>query len=287
MKKIKILIVDDASFMRDIVRKGVRSVYPGFATKEAADGSQAKNMLAQEDFDLILCDWEMPKMTGEELLGWLRTEGPKPDTPFVMITSRGDKDHVVKALELKANNYIVKPFTNEKLSEVITKQLTQSLGLKIDELRKLGTGSAVGVASGSNDAMSLLTGGATKATPRSKANSDSKSVSAKSARPKEQSIAQLRWKDLKTKCLIKEISLDSVTAVIRGDNSIPSIMELVVFDLVSNEGKDISRINGYTYQLQAREANAESEFVNITIRFVDGDDQDKQAHLERFIQSVS
>ncbi len=61
MKKIKILILDDAAFMRDIVRKGVRSVYPVFATKEAADGSQAKNMLAQEDFDLILCDWEMPK----------------------------------------------------------------------------------------------------------------------------------------------------------------------------------------------------------------------------------
>jgi len=285
MKKIKILIVDDASFMRDIVRKGVRNTYPGFATKEAADGSQAKTMLGQEDFDLILCDWEMPKMTGEELLGWLRTDGPKPDTPFVMITSRGDKDHVVKALELKANNYIVKPFTNEKLSGVITKQLTQSLGIKVDELRKLGAGSAVGVAPGSNDAMTLLTGGATKAT--SSSNSNSNTTPSNSARPKEQSIAQLRWKDLKTKCLIKEISMDSVTAVIRGDNNIPSIMELVVFDLVTNDGKDISRINGYTYQLQAREANAESEFVNITIRFVDGDDQDKQAHLERFIRSVS
>jgi DNA-binding response OmpR family regulator len=286
MQKIKILIVDDASFMRDIVRKGVRSQYPGFTTKEAADGSQAKSILSQEDFDLILCDWEMPKMTGEELLAWLRTEGPKPETPFIMITSRGDKDHVVKALSLKANNYVVKPFTNEKLSEVITKQLCQSLGMKADKLRKLGASSAAGVAPGNNDAMSLLTGGSKAvktATPTANAPEPDNVLSAK---PKEQSIAQIRWKDLKTKCLIKEIDMNSVTAVIRGDNNIPSIMELVVFDLVTNGGKDISRINGYAYQLQARETNAESEFVNITIRFVDGNDPDKQAHLERYISSL-
>jgi len=288
MKKIKILIVDDASFMRDIVRKGVRSLYPAFVTKEAADGSQAKSILSQEDFDLILCDWEMPKMTGEELLGWLRTEGPKSDTPFVMITSRGDKDHVVKALELKANNYIVKPFTNEKLTDVITKQLSQSLGIKADELRRLGAAASAAMASGSNDAVSLLTAGTSKNNRSSTvSNTISSEKEAKSVRPKEQSIAQLRWKDLKTKCLIKEINMNSMTAVIRGDTNIPSIMEMVVFDLVTNGGQDISRINAYIYQLQAREANAESEFVNITIRFVDGNDPDKRAHLEHYISSLS
>ena len=81
--------------------------------------------------------------------------------------------------------------------------------------------------------------------------------------------------------------MNSVTAVIRGDDNIPSIMELVVFDLVTNNGKDVSRINGYTYQLQAREASLESEFVNITIRFVDENDPDKQSHLERFIDSLN
>lgn len=285
MKKIKILIVDDASFMRDIVRKGVRSLYPAFETKDAADGSQAKSILSQEDFDLILCDWEMPKMTGEELLSWLRADSPKKDTPFVMITSRGDKDHVVKALALKANNYIVKPFTNEKLTDVITKQLTQSLGIKANELLQLGAASIAGVSSGTNDAVSLLTASVSNSHVSTTSHSDGNNV--KSVRPREQSIAQLRWKDLKTKCLIKEINMNSVTAVIRGDNNIPSIMELVVFDLVSNNGQDVSRINGYTYQLQARETSAESEFVNITIRFVDGNDPDKQAHLERFIASIS
>ncbi len=282
MKKIKILIVDDASFMRNIVRKGVRSVYPSFETKEAADGKQAQSLLMQEDFDLILCDWEMPKMTGEELLAWLRSEGAKKETPFVMITSRGDKDHVVKALALKANNYIVKPFTNEKLTEVINKQLTQSLGATIGDLRKWGANNSASLSSTSSDAVSLLTASSSNAI----INSKERTSRAQSVRLKEQSVAQLRWQDRKTKCLVKEISTDSVTAVIRGDSDIPGIMELVVFDLITNNGKDISRINGYTYQLQAREASAESEFINITIRFVDGNDPDKQAHLERYISEV-
>lgn len=291
MKKIKILVVDDASFMRDIVRKGVRSSYPGFVFKEAADGSQARSMLKQEDFDLILCDWEMPKMNGDELLVWVREESSRKDTPFVLITSRGDKDHVVKALELKANNYIVKPFTNEKLLHVVTKQLITSLGIEEKTLRQMG--SAQSVISGGSDSVSLLTN-ASKNTGLSgdipiaeKVNGHSNQVKVKSARPKAQTIAQLRWRNLKSKCLIKEISMDSVTAVIRGDADIPSIMELVVFDLISNNNQDISRINGYTYQLQAREASAESEFVNITVRFVDGNDEHKQAHLERYIDSLT
>jgi len=282
MNKVKLLIVDDASFMRDIVRKGVRSMYPGFSIKEAADGSQAKSILSQEDFELILCDWEMPKMTGEELLGWLRTQGPKPDTPFVMITSRGDKDHVVKALELKANNYIVKPFTNDKLTEVITKQLIASMGVKAEQLRTMGAGNTSAETASSSDAVSLLTA---NSAPLSSMQSNQQQAKTKTARPREQSIAQLRWQDLKTKCLIKEISLQSVTAVIRGDANIPAIMELVVFDLVTNDGQDISRINGYTYQLQARESNAESEFINISINFIDGNDADKQAHLQRYMDS--
>ena len=288
MKKIKILIIDDASFMRDIVRKGVRNSYPGFVTKEAADGSQAKSLLKQEDFDLILCDWEMPKMTGEELLAWVREESPKPNTPFVMITSRGDKEHVVKALELKANNYIVKPFTNEKLTDVVTKELTKALGIEAKTLRHMGAAQS-SMASGS-DAVSLLTqkrsSEASLSTPVNSSQQE-KAEGGKVARPKAQTIAQLRWKDFKTKCLIKEITMESVTAVIRGDSDIPSIMELVVFDLVTNNGQDISRINGYTYQLQAREASMESEFVNVTIRFVDENDPEKQAHLERFIDSLN
>jgi len=286
MKQIKILIVDDAAFMRDLVRKGVRSTYPGFLLKDAADGQQAKNIIKQEDFDLILCDWEMPKMAGDELLTWVRQESSQPDLRFVLITSRGDKEHVVKALELKANNYIVKPFTNEKLVDVVTKQLTSSLKISKDELKKIGTKGQESIIS-SASAVDLLTKSySKKADPVPTPINRQENNYSKSVRPpKDQNIAQLRWKNFSTNCLIQKISLDSVTAVIRGDNNIPAIMEMVVFDLVTknDEDEDVSRINGYTYQLQARESNAESEFVNITVHFVDKDDPDKTAHLKRYM----
>lgn len=287
MKPIKILIVDDAAFMRDLVRKGVRSTYPSFVIKEAADGQQAKGILKQEDFDLVLCDWEMPKMTGDELLTWVRQESSQKDVRFVLVTSRGEKEHVVKALELKASNYIVKPFTNEKLIDVVNTQLTQALKISKDELRKRGnTGQSSVVSSAS--AVDILTQGGGKkvdTTPVNKMRTPDYSKGVKP--PKDQNIAQLRWKNFTANCLIQRISLDSVTAVIRGDNNIPAIMELVVFDLVTNKGQDVSRINGYTYQLQARETSAESEFVNITVHFVDGDDPDKIAHLKRYMSLAS
>lgn len=83
--------------------------------------------------------------------------------------------------------------------------------MSTNELRKLGASSRAPMAPGTNDAVSLLTGGVTKSNSPSKV-SNSNEESVKSARPKEQSIAQIRWRDLKTKCLIKEINMNSVTA---------------------------------------------------------------------------
>jgi len=282
MKQVKVLIVDDAAFMRDLVRKGVRGTYPGFILKEAADGQQAKSILKQENFDLVLCDWEMPKMSGDQLLTWVRQESSQPDVRFVLVTSRGDKEHVVQALELKANNYIVKPFTNEKLVDVVTKQLTSALKISAQELKRIGTKGQDSIVSSTN-AVDILTQSYTKKVDTVPVNKPETNYSKSVKPPKDQNIAQLRWKNFTANCLIQKISLDSVTAVIRGDNNIPAIMELVVFDLVTNNGEDISRINGYTYQLQARETSAESEFVNITIHFIDGDDPDKIAHLKRYM----
>lgn len=87
--------------------------------------------------------------------------------------------------------------------------------------------------------------------------------------------------------MVKVLSLNSVTVIIKGDQNIPAIMEMVVFDLVTDKGNDVSRINGYTYQLQAREENQESEFVNMIIRFVDNEDEEKKAHLKRVMTNFS
>jgi len=144
MDALRVLIAEDASFMRELVRDGMRAAFPGFKLDEVMNGAQAKQLLEKQDYDLVLCDWEMPEMTGPELLEWLRAEPGKEQTPFIMITSRGDKEHVVKAINLGVNNFIVKPFTGDKLVNIATKVLCKARGISPDALRKLAGSPAAG-----------------------------------------------------------------------------------------------------------------------------------------------
>ncbi len=74
MSKVSVLVVDDATFIRDLVKKGLRNYFPGIHTEDAVNGRKAQTLLGKEAFDLILCDWEMPEMSGLELLTWCREQ---------------------------------------------------------------------------------------------------------------------------------------------------------------------------------------------------------------------
>ncbi|QKQ25121.1 response regulator [Candidatus Reidiella endopervernicosa] len=156
MTKVRVLVVDDAAFMRDIVKKGMRSTYPAFQLDEAAHGKQAQTMIGKSDYDLILCDWEMPEMNGAELLQWIRETPEHAHLPFIMITSRGDKENVVEAIKLKVSNYIVKPFTNEKLINIATDVMSKAMKLSAKQLQEIGGARPDKIQSGS---VAILTGG--------------------------------------------------------------------------------------------------------------------------------
>lgn len=64
MSKVSVLVVDDAPFIRDLVKKGLRNAFPGIALEDAVNGRKAQVLLSREVFDLVLCDWEMPEMSG-------------------------------------------------------------------------------------------------------------------------------------------------------------------------------------------------------------------------------
>lgn len=70
MSKVSVLVVDDAPFIRDLVKKCLRNAFPGIVTEDAVNGRKAQAILSREAFDLVLCDWEMPEMSGIELLTW-------------------------------------------------------------------------------------------------------------------------------------------------------------------------------------------------------------------------
>lgn len=119
-KGMKILIVDDFSTMRRIIKNLLRDL--GFNnTMEADDGSTALPMLQNGDFDFLITDWNMPNMPGIDLLREVRKDDRLKSLPVLMVTAEAKRDQIVEAAEAGVNGYIVKPFTAETLKEKIEK----------------------------------------------------------------------------------------------------------------------------------------------------------------------
>jgi two-component system, chemotaxis family, chemotaxis protein CheY len=121
-KHIKILVVDDFATMRKVIRNLLKQVgYENII--EADDGSNALKILKSQKIDLVISDWNMPNMTGLELLKAVRSDEDLKSTPFLMVTAEALQDNVIAAVKAGVSNYIVKPFTAEVLNEKITKIL--------------------------------------------------------------------------------------------------------------------------------------------------------------------
>jgi two-component system, chemotaxis family, chemotaxis protein CheY len=121
-KNMKILVVDDFSTMRRIVRNLL--VELGFSNpliQEADDGENAIAMLRSHPFDLVVTDWNMPNMTGIDLLKAIRAEASLKGLPVLMVTAENNRDQIIAAAQAGVNGYIVKPFTAVTLKEKLTK----------------------------------------------------------------------------------------------------------------------------------------------------------------------
>ncbi len=117
---MKILIVDDFSTMRRIIKNLLRDL--GFTnTQEADDGSTALPMLKSGSFDFLVTDWNMPGMTGIELLKAVRADPDLVKLPVLMVTAESKREQIVEAAEAGVNGYVVKPFTAATLEEKIKK----------------------------------------------------------------------------------------------------------------------------------------------------------------------
>ena len=118
--KMRILVVDDFASMRKIIKGLLKQI--GFQNiEEADDGSTALEKLKIGEFDLVICDWNMPKVPGIEVLKAIRNDPRLKDLPFLMVTAEAKKDNVMEAVKAGVNQYIVKPFTAETLQKKIEK----------------------------------------------------------------------------------------------------------------------------------------------------------------------
>lgn len=117
---MKFLVVDDFSTMRRIVRNLLKEL--GFTNvQEAEDGVDALQKLTGGNFDFVVSDWNMPNMTGIELLRKIRSDPSLKHLPVLMVTAEAKKENIIEAAQAGASGYIVKPFTAATLDEKLKK----------------------------------------------------------------------------------------------------------------------------------------------------------------------
>ncbi|MCS5561649.1 MAG: response regulator [Marinobacter nauticus] len=290
MAILKALVVDDASFVRDLVKRTVRQRFPVIETTDAQNGRRAQSLMSRTSFDLVLCDWEMPEMSGLELLQWMRQQPQYQKVPFIMITSRGDKDHVIEAVKEGVSEYLGKPFSPEGLSKKIIKVMGRRLKDAMDRSGK----SLEGPAEAFKESAALLTQKREAPASRPEASKPEPVAdnpllnvgSAKAAAGKPQargvmSMASVRFSDSTLKSVVKDINLTEVRVIAKRDQEFPGILDQAVVDIDMGDGQ-MARLNGYVHQLQAVDKRQDTDFVSVTIRFVD-EDPKKLEDLSRFV----
>lgn len=126
-KDMKILIVDDFSTMRRIIKNLLRDL--GFTnTEEADDGTTALPMLENGHYDFLVTDWNMPGMSGIDLLRKVRAHDRLKTMPVLMVTAEAKKENIIAAAQAGASGYVVKPFTAATLEEKLGK-IFEKLGM--------------------------------------------------------------------------------------------------------------------------------------------------------------
>ena len=119
-KNMRILIVDDFSTMRRIIKNLLNDL--GYTnTAEAEDGNSALTALGQGSFDFVVTDWNMPGMTGIELLKAIRADDRYKTLPVLMVTAEAKREQIIEAAQNGVNGYIIKPFTAQTLEEKLGK----------------------------------------------------------------------------------------------------------------------------------------------------------------------
>lgn len=277
---LKILVVDDASFTRDLIKRTLRRQFPACMVDEAVNGKKAQQMLSKTRFDMVLCDWEMPEMTGVELLKWCREQPnyQKEQVPFLMITSRGDKSHVIEAVQSGVTDYLGKPFSSEQLvNKVMSAAKKHNIDGKLAS-QKARPGSALGSDSSSAASLDILLGAGSKTTQVTP------KVTAPSVTMKDVKIpTMVRFENKQFRCMVIKLSRQETTLLIKSDDVIPAVLGQAVLDL-EYQGQ-VNRLNYYVQSVATTEKKHDSTFLTVTLALIDQDDE-KEAFMKSLFESL-
>jgi len=285
--KPQVLIIDDATFTRDLIKKTIRSDFSNCEIHEANDGKKAVSILKKlKKMDIILCDWEMPEMGGDEVLVWCREQPTFEKTPFVMVTSRDDKEDITAAVNLGVTDFLTKPFKSDQLVQKLTKafkrcdKLTDAKGKKKSSVNS-------GLAADTTDILTTAFGGSHSTKTASSAKSAQKPVQkVAQPTPKDMERTSLQMADIKLDCLIEAINLKSIVLLSKRNDEIhtPLFGSGFIELALPNNSEVTEKINGYVSKLEAAEDKIDSKFIRIVISIIKTD-QDHTAFLQKYLKA--
>lgn len=260
MAKLRLLVVDDAKFIRDLVQKTLRTEYPEIELMEASDGRKAQAILQRNSFDMILCDWEMPEMSGIELLKWVRSQENMQEQPFILVTSLDQKEHVVEALKAGVSDYVTKPFSAEQLISKVMKQLIKSGRITREEAMNMGRKERISSAGGAE----LLAGGNVLTTQAKKPATARKGPKGK---------ALLLVGEQRMTVIIRDINKLEAQLLGKLSEGKPALAEEVTLGLVfGSEDKAIKvTVKAYVSSLQLAERSQHTDKFNLRVQFLPQD----------------
>ncbi len=253
MKKIRLLTVDDDKFIRELVNKTLRAQYSSFEITEAENGRKAQSLLQDHSFDLVLCDWEMPEITGLELLQWVRAEEKLKQQPFILVTSLDKKENVQLALQAGVDDYIAKPFTPDQLYKKVIKQLIKSGRLTQEEATQMARKDRIGAAGGAE----LLAAGKTTRPPAS---------TRKAPLPK----ALVMQANQRAAVTLRELNAREALVLVKRADFLPELASEVHLGLVSDAeaGPIKVSLRSYVSSLQLAERQPQSELAFIRLQLL-------------------
>ncbi|MFI8621339.1 response regulator [Marinomonas sp. NPDC078689] len=275
---IKILVVDDASFTRDLIKRTIRQQFPASVVEEAVNGRKAQKMLEKSQFDMILCDWEMPEMTGVELLKWCREQAnyKKEDIPFIMITSRGDKSNVVEAVQSGVTDYLGKPFSSEQLvNKILSASKKHKMESKLAAEKPRNAANAAGQGGVAAASIDVLMGAGKSTRPVQATKFTHPAATAVTS--KDVKIpTMVRFEEKQFRCMVIQLSKQDVTILIKSDDVVPQVLGQAVLDL--ELAGQVNRLNYYIQSVATTEKKHDSTFLTVILGLID-QDAEKEAFI--------
>ncbi len=285
MAAIRVLIVDETAFVRDALKRALRRFLKDVEIHDAVNGHRALSVLRTNKINLIITDWYMEEMSGQELVQWCRNEEKYAKCPIMVISDEGDRNMVMAAINAGASDFMPKPFSPDEVQKKVVKQLAR-IGYKPKGLSATPQGFGMGTAD-------LLTGGGGggsskpqvmkpreiksaagfgKAAPAKGGGAGGKKAAAKAGNF--EGIAHIHFKFGSTRCRVKELSLTGMSGIIeRPDDGeeMPALFDEATANIENMKGEPIGEFNVYIHGLHSVDPRPDSSNIKVTFRFGDND----------------